>query len=141
MLKVALIGLCLCLMVSPALADFILKGQFRAPCKMTPPAYALNEPTVPFDLFVWPQSKVQRVCANGAKTYQPITACAMPPGRAGNNRWFIAMSSFLDDADYACVLVYEKAHLPPNNWQDQAWEDAGFKGTEYAHRADAVVTP
>jgi hypothetical protein len=63
----------------------------------------------------------------------------MPPGWIGNDKWIIAVSSFLSPEDYACVLTYEKAHLPPNNWMDQAWEDAAFEGTPYVRRKDVTA--
>lgn len=110
------------------MADYILDGHPRAPCKMLPPKAARQEPTAPYKVVTWPQAKVQTYCAAGRKTFQPITACANP---LASGAWVVAVSDFLSPTDRACILIYEKAHLPPNDWIDQRWEDQGFKGTPY----------
>lgn len=121
----------------PVFADYILRGEFRAPCVDPPPMNKRAEPNVPYSIVSWPQAKIQRVCAAGRTALQPITACAIYPGSIQNKDFIIAVSSFLNPTDLACVILYEKAHLPPNSWQDQAWEDQAFKGTPYAKRLDA----
>jgi hypothetical protein len=134
-MRFAVAALCVLALTGSANADYILKGQFRAPCKMTPPTYALHEPTVPYTVETLPQAKAEHRCTAGKMTIaQPMTACAMPPGWAGNDNWIIVVSDFLSPTDLACVMVYEKAHLPPNNWEDTAWEKQVRYGTLYITR-------
>lgn len=129
-MRIAVAALCVLALTGSAEADYVLKGQYRAPCKQLPPIAARQEPNVPYRVYVWSQSKVQRVCGQGKKLFQPITACSMRPGTY-EATWVIATSSFLSKTDGACVMLYEKSHLPPNDWLDQAWEDAAFKGIPY----------
>ncbi len=129
-MRIAVAALCVLALTGSASADYVLRGQFRAPCNQQPPAWARVESTIPYSVNVLPQASVQHICAHGAKLYQPITACAFTkPGKGGD--YPIYISDFLSKTDFACVLTYEKAHLPPSNWKDQAWEDAAFKGTAY----------
>lgn len=137
-MRIALAALCALAMTSSANADYILKGQFRAPCKMTPPPYARHEPSVPYTVETLPQPQAERRCTAGKmELAQPMTACAMPPGWVGNANWIIVVSDFLSPADLACVMIYEKAHLPPNSWIDKAWEDQTKFGTPYIKRQSA----
>lgn len=129
-MRIAVAALCVLALTGSASADYVLKGQFRAPCSQPPPEWARVEPTVPYSVTALPQATVQRVCTKGLKVYQPITACTFTkPDKTGN--YPIYISNFLSTTDYACVLTYEKAHLPPSNWKDQVWEDAAFKGTPH----------
>jgi hypothetical protein len=137
-MRLAVAALCVLALTGSAGADYVLKGQFRAPCSMLPPLEARKEPTVPYYVSVLPQATVQRRCTNGAKVHQPVTACITQKPDS-NGQWPIFISSFLSKRDAACVLLYEKAHLPPNNWMDQAWEDQALKGTPYIKRQSVPV--
>lgn len=76
----------------------------------------------------------------GHEVHIQITACAIKPYE-GNPQWRILISDFLSPEDHACVLMYEKAHLPPNNWMDEAWENHAWYGSEYRGRVDGEVKP
>lgn len=130
MLKSILISACLIVGASPALADFTLMGEFRAPCNGVPPLPPVSEwrePSVPYVVRSMSVAEVQGYCSGGKPLYQPITACA---ARIHGN-WTIAIVDILSDADRSCVLVYEKAHMPPSNWKDQDWENQATKGIPY----------
>jgi hypothetical protein len=137
MLRFTIILAATAAMTCSASADYILRGQLRAPCHDLPPLSAQQEPTAVYMVETYPQRTVERLCAGGRTLFQPITACAIRP--TADMPWRLLVSSFLSKIDRACVLLYEKAHLPPNNWQDQAWEDAAFKGVPYKSRRDLVA--
>lgn len=131
----------LLLVASPAAGDYIIGGQKRSPCNDLPPESKRAEPTVPFVVTHHSFEEIQYHCAakHGLTTHQPITACVTRyPNPDGV--FEISMPDYLSAEDYACVLIYEKAHLPPNDWQDDAWEDSVANGAVYDGRVEGDVT-
>lgn len=139
-MKMILLTALLAIAASPALADYYLNGQLRSPCRSLPPEDKRAEPTVPYVVRDHSFEEIQYHCAekHGITVHQPITAC-VPRHPAENGVFDIWMPNYLSDEDYACVLLYEKAHLPPNNWQDSAWEDSVTKGVTYDGPVESYV--
>lgn len=104
------------LTVASAAAGYYRNGEFREPCNDLPPLDKRAEPTVPHEVIAQPTAEVQISC--GGPFARIATACAIPL----EGSWTIYIDNDLSAADFACVLIYEKAHLPPNNWADQKWE-------------------
>lgn len=121
MLKTALLTIGLSAMSGQVLAaDAELMHKYRNLCSALPPLSARQEPTVKYDVYRLSAEDIQKYCgATGPK----FTACAVSPYKGHPDGWAIFITSPLSDRDYDCVLMYEKAHLPPNNWIDPRWEN------------------
>lgn len=75
-----------------------------------PPLSAQQEPSVPYSLLWLSAVDMLDHCPEGA------AACTqMVPFE---DRAEIYIVDTLSEVDRACVPIYEKAHLPPNNWID-----------------------
>lgn len=88
-----------------------------------PPATALHKPSVPYAIQIIPRAEVHLRC--GPNGTRDVTACTYPdewPNVHGH--WTILISDDLSRIEHACVVRYEKSHLPPNFWGDAAIEDA-----------------
>lgn len=111
----------LAISVSPAFGGYYRNGEFREPCNDLPPLSAMAEPSVPYEVVAQPSDDIQISC--GGPFARIATACArwVDPTSADDG-WVIYIDNGLSADDFACVLIYEKAHLPPNNWADQKWE-------------------
>lgn len=82
-----------------------------------PPKSAQREPTVYFDQYTIPTAELARMCGTGAK------ACTYPlPTPSHPDRWVIVIDDAAPLDDLACLVTYEKAHLPPNYWVDPKME-------------------
>jgi hypothetical protein len=94
-------------------------GRQFQPCDNRPPPTALHPVTVPVSIFTVPSGDMFKRCRK-----QPgdlvIYGCTFLPS-AGHTA-VILINGDQDPQEQSCTLVYEKAHLPPNNWLDQAME-------------------
>lgn len=92
------------------------------PCRRPPPVSAQHSPTAPYKIIKFDAAMLQAFCQGGRIH---LSGCAIePPSANSPDHWIIAINSDLSVKDFACAVTYEKAHLPPNNWQDDALEKA-----------------
>jgi len=110
-LKSVPIGLCLVGMMGPAFARDIAS---EGPCGGAPPMSARKPPTVPYRIYAMPSARVQTLCAHGERI-RFVWACEYPQA---DGSAIIVINGEVSKKEQACLLVYEKAHLPPNNWFD-----------------------
>jgi hypothetical protein len=89
------------------------------PCDNRPPAGATQPVTVPVSVFVVPGRDMFARCRK-----QPsdviIYGCTFLP--SGDEPALVLINGDQSPGEQACTLLYEKAHLPPNNWLDPAME-------------------
>jgi hypothetical protein len=104
-------------MCTPACANFA--GVPLQPCDNRPPASAQRPVSVAFSIFTVPGRAMFAVC-NKVAGALVIYGCAFP-ATAGRPA-VILLNADQDASERACTLTYEKAHLPPNNWQDPVME-------------------
>jgi len=94
-------------------------GYPKQPCDNQPPATARRPIAVPVSIVTVPSSDMFTRCRK-----QPgdlvIYGCTFLPKADHPAQIFLNGSQ--TDQERACTLVYEEAHLPPNNWLDQAME-------------------
>lgn len=109
--------------VTPALAiSPDLLSAYGTLCGVLPPISARQKPAAPYLVQHLDSFGIQVLCGGG-RAKHTITACAIPPPSTNSpDHWIIAITDGLSKKDEACVLIYEKAHMPPNNWIDPAWE-------------------
>lgn len=83
-----------------------------------PPLSAQKPVTEPFQVFFVPDDQMDAKCKKMPNT--PIGGCTLlaDSGRSA----VIYLNSSMDPAGIGCLFIYEKAHLKPNNWLDQAFE-------------------
>lgn len=121
MLRAIMIWACLTA-ASPAMAEI---SKYTTPCSVLPPSWARGEPNVPYVVIEKTDHRIQTLCGPAANH---ITACEMDPGTAKDRNagrgdvWIIILPVGVSGPDRACLLMYEKAHLPPFQWFDQSWE-------------------
>ena len=104
------------LQVGPALA---FPGLGRQPCDDPPPQSAQQPVTDPVLTFTIPNEKLAARCNFG-----PIVVFGCTFLATAKHPAIIFLNSDLTPVERACTLLYEKAHLPPNNWQDPVMERA-----------------
>lgn len=83
-----------------------------------PPLSAQKTITEPFQLFLIPDDQMDAKCNKMPNT--PIGGCTFLANSA--RPAVIYLNSSMATADIGCLLIYEKAHLKPNNWLDPAFE-------------------
>jgi hypothetical protein len=105
------------LMSSPACAGFA--GVPLQPCDNRPPASARQPVGIPFSVFVVPGKAMFAVCSKQVGDLV-IYGCTFPA--AAGHPAIILLNADQNAAERACTLIYEEAHLPPNNWQDPVME-------------------
>jgi hypothetical protein len=93
-------------------------GPFTQPCDMVPPASAQRPVKERFDVYDVPDREMIQRCK--AVPGPPIYGCTFLGH--GHGPSVILLNDHLTPKERACTLLYEKAHLPPNNWQDPAVE-------------------
>jgi hypothetical protein len=99
-------------MATSAAAAF--PGVAIQPCDEKPPTWARQPVTEPVWIYTVPNDRINAQCnkapgvALGGCTFR---ATAKHPA-------IIFLNALLTPAERQCTLVYEKAHLPPNNWLD-----------------------
>ncbi len=109
--------LAIALFASPAFAH---PSCLAAP---QPPISARGEPSVAYTIHLIPRAKVHAIC--GPHGTRDVTACANPDDwQKPAGHWSVVISNDLPRAELACVVRYEKSHLPPNYWGDPGIEDA-----------------
>ncbi len=101
-----------------------LTGGAMAECAdYLPPIDKMQEPTVPYDVTLVTNAHMNKLCGiSGANR----GACAVPDNMDFAHHTTVHWSIYLNDlsltSDRQCNLLYEKAHLPPNNWFDPSVE-------------------
>jgi hypothetical protein len=116
-MKFAALAVCAALLTSSASAHF--DGRPFQPCDNRPPATAQAPVTVPVSIMTVPGADMFAKCRK-----QPVDlviyGCTFLP--APGQPALILLNGDQNEQERACTLTYEEAHLPPNNWQDQAME-------------------
>jgi hypothetical protein len=102
---------------SPAFAAF--DGVPLQPCDNRPPASARQPVAVAFSVLTVPGPAMFAVC-NKAAAALVIYGCTFPAS-AGRPA-MILLNADQNARQRACTLLYEKAHLPPNDWRDPVME-------------------
>lgn len=93
-----------------------------------PPIEMQGEPTINYWTEELPVEELDAICADAGS----------PPGMTGGcvsvlvnspdgDYQIIYVREDLSDEDLRCVLLHEKAHLPPNNWQHgENWQQRTY---------------
>jgi len=119
MKPIAAVVICAAMFSTQAQAFF--PGRHYQPCDNPPPLSARQAVTVPVSITTIPGSKMFWACHK-----QPadlvIYGCTFLP--APDRQARILINADEDEIERACTLLYENAHLPPNNWLDEATEAA-----------------
>lgn len=102
--------------MGPALA---FPGLGRQPCDDPPPQSAQQPVTDPVLTFTIPNEKLAARCNFG-----PIVVFGCAFLATTKHPAIIFLNADLTPGERTCTLLYEKAHLPPNNWQDPVMERA-----------------
>lgn len=94
------------------------------PCEHMPPASAQREPSGPYEVITAPADQIVSWChKDAARMTAVLYGCTFLPGTpTPHHDGVIVLSDALSPADRACVLIYEKSHLAPNNWMDPVVE-------------------
>lgn len=94
------------------------------PCALSrlPPPSAWQVPTVPMEIDIVPASKIVSWCHKLPGSAYTLYACTFLPNMTPNHDAVILLSDALMADQRVCVLLYEEAHLSPNNWYDPAIE-------------------
>jgi len=96
-------------------------GRQYQPCDNRPPSTARQPVTVPTLVLTVPGADMFTECRK-----QPadmvIYGCTFLP--SGDRPALVLINGDQDASERACTLIYEKAHLPPNNWMDPVMEAA-----------------
>jgi hypothetical protein len=117
-MRIAVIAFCLVGLAYPALAESPCVAK---PGFIPPPKAAQRTPTAPYKIIKLDSFSLQIICK--APETNPFVGCAIPPPSANSNdKWIIALDEKLTGRSLACVMLYEKAHLPPNLWADPHME-------------------
>jgi hypothetical protein len=106
-MRISLIACLLVAMASPAAAVETCRGV------PMPPNSAQMEPTVPYEIWWLSREDLNRYCPAKAAACTHDVPTPQQPDRA-----VIYIINTLNAVDRKCVPIYEKAHLPPNNWID-----------------------
>ena len=116
-MRFAALAVCVALLSSDASAHF--EGRPLQPCDNRPPATALKPITVPVSIMTVPGADMFDKCRKQPKDLVIYGCTFLPaPGRPA----LILLNADQNEQERACTLIYEKAHLPPNNWLDTIME-------------------
>ena len=113
----ALAACALLLFAEPANAFF--PGQTFQPCGKMPPASARRPVTDKVLIFDIPNEKMAAKC-NKVPSANALYGCTFLAN--SKHPAVIFLNASLNPEERACTLIYEKAHLPPNNWLDPVEE-------------------
>jgi hypothetical protein len=81
------------------------------------PADKRAAPTVEYNVVFLDQNQVRHMCGyEWAASRDYLWGCASDEG---DGLWNIYVEKRLDEMNRACVILHEKAHLPPNLWVHQ----------------------
>ena len=89
------------------------------PCDDPPPLSAQRSVTDPVLIFTTPSRLMAAKCHFG-----PIIVHGCTFRATAEHVAIIFLNADLTPEGRVCTLLYEKAHLPPNNWQDPVMERA-----------------
>jgi hypothetical protein len=116
-MRFAALAVCVALLSSDASAHF--DGRPLQPCDNRPPANAQQPITVPVSILTVPGPDMFAKCGKQPSDLV-IYGCTFLP--APGQPALILLNADQNDQERACTLIYEKAHLPPNNWLDTIME-------------------
>lgn len=91
-------------------------------CAKMPPPEFWQEPTLPYEVFTAPANAILSWCHKDPRMTYTLLGCTYEPDVTPKHDGVIILNAGLSDSDRVCVLIYEKAHLPPNNWYDPVME-------------------
>ena len=91
-------------------------------CNHLPPVQFRQTPTVPIDIVEAPPQYIVSWCHKDPKMTAILLGCTYQADITPDHHGVIVLNAALSEADRDCVLTYEKAHLPPNNWHDPVVE-------------------
>lgn len=98
-------------------------------CEHEPvPEQFTQEPTVSFKVFDVPPELLNEYCE---WRYVPVGMAAGCTMDVGGGWWFVYIRSDFDAEEYACTLLHEKAHMPPNNWDHGDNYEGKVPGPKY----------
>ncbi len=69
------------------------------------------EPTVRYEVIALPNHNLRFMCSFDLP--QPMWGCA---SEEADDHWLILVDDRLEGENLRCVILHEKAHMPPNNW-------------------------
>lgn len=103
------LALALAMAATPAFAGWC---DYQVP----PPEYR-QEPTITYFIAEYDPLEVERICNIPGNPKGMVGACVGPliESSDGDHR-YIYIRNDLDATESECVLLHEKAHLQPNNW-------------------------
>ena len=90
--------------------------------KQNMPPMQVHAPSVRTDVIIAPAGSIVAWCHKDPRMQAILNGCTFMPKDTPNHHGLVLLSDALNDADRVCVLTYEFAHLPPNNWQDPVME-------------------
>jgi hypothetical protein len=111
------LALLLMLVSTPAMA--FPGGGSPQPCENPPPKSAQAPVTVPIEVYVVPSANMSEWCHKEPGAIMLGCTYLPSPKHAAA---IILINATETPAERACTLIYEKAHLPPNNWFDPVAE-------------------
>ncbi len=102
-------------------AEAHFDGRHYQPCDNRPPPDARQPISVPVTIKAVPGTRMFSACRKSPVDIIIYGCTFLPtPGHPA----VILLNADQDDAERACTLAYEEAHLPPNNWLDASMEAA-----------------
>ena len=96
-------------------------GVRYQPCDNRPPVTAEQPITVPISVLDVPGADMFVRC-HKQQVGNIIYGCTFLP--TAGHKAVVVINADMTADEQKCTLTYEKAHLPPNNWFDQATEAA-----------------
>jgi hypothetical protein len=91
-------------------------------CEHLPPLQFRQEPNVPYEVYLAPPEAIIGWCHKDAHMVATLLGCTYMPNVTPRHDGVIVLNQALSQPERECVLMYEKAHLPPNNWYDPVVE-------------------
>ena len=94
-------------------------GYPNQPCDNRPPATARLPVSVPVSILTVPNSDMFTKCRKQPRDLVTYGCTFLP---SADHQAQIFINGAQTHQEQACTLIYEEAHLPPNNWLDRAME-------------------
>lgn len=98
--------------------DPLEAAQLAEACRIVPPASVRQAPSDVYWVYTVANDRMEYQC--GAVPGPAIMGCTIL--RTATHPPMIFLNADLTPEERDCTLLYEKAHLPPNNWQDPVME-------------------
>lgn len=98
-----------------------MASDFHTACDNVPPKSAQQTPSVDFMVINAAREDMATNCQKVIPVGSRIYGCTFEPGVVAAD-WAIILDQTMTSAERDCTLLYEKAHLPPNNWRDSGME-------------------